>query len=534
MQDHSRRNLGWLASTFAMPVLCAGWATGQTRPAVEPDDARPSYEFRFGRSPGRTTYYVIENEFKDSAKISGEYVLGYSNAVFEKRTIKQTQRPPTTNRAEAEPEPMSVEWFCDRYEARQGGSYIKKAKFDSLKHTYPVVQLRELAQVPQSTVTFVLDPLTGVASSVVARPGPARGPPTKERLCDTARRCLVNRENAERILFVFGELYFPKEPKRVGDSWTITYRTNHKNYGMLRTELKCTLGAVRDEDSSQIATIQLIGKVTLEGGAAVARAGEPEPSAASRPVVPAQSDTATRPTSQAATTRSVTPTTTRPTSRETASARVPPRPTPPRRARANDPPRTLDRAVCRGTVRFDLTNGELVEMTLRRELEFGRELRAKNKPEQRSSHARQTESHKIRIRRHLTPPPQPVIAGGPKPPPEPKQAASPRPFTLDGKRPSTPGPRRRTTQPARTPRPVAGRATTRRARPVYNDGRRVKTSGRIPASPPRRPTKGRPATRPPRKNQGTPTSRPSMRPALRPIRPPAARPTSRPQSRPTS
>ncbi len=167
---HSLRRFVWLAMAWAVLVSAA---RAQSPTAV--DDTDPPIDIRFKRDPGRVTWYTIENQFVDSAEISGEYILGYSNTVFQKRTIAQSQ-PADTNAAAGM---IPFHWTCIRYEAWQRGSYLKKADFDSLVHTYPVGPLRKLAPVPKSTVTFQFDAITGEAEGVVARPGPTQGPASR-------------------------------------------------------------------------------------------------------------------------------------------------------------------------------------------------------------------------------------------------------------------------------------------------------------------------------------------------------------------
>ena len=201
---------------------------------------------------------------------------------------------------------------------------------------------------------------------------------------------------------------------------------------------------------------------------------------------------------------------TRPAAPGTIRRAVPPRAAA-SRPRQVRPPRTLDRAKYRGTVRFDLTRGEIVEMTFRRELEFGRMLNAKKKPGQPSSRARQTESYKVRVLRLLERPAMSVVAGGPKPPPEPKNSAPPPKFN------PRPNPRfaaaRSGSSPATRPTtagPPKKKVAKPRTTPLFGGGGEDLKAKRRRARvhPKARATQG--AQRPPR-----PASRPTTRPSTR-------------------
>ncbi len=449
-------------------VVSAAWPWSRTAEADPPGAAGDTYAIRFQLEPGRTIYYVVENEFIDGAAISGQIPLSFRDTVSDKRTLIQTvlaptSRPATRPAGKADPLPR-VRWTCDRYEVREHASFRKDVQFDSLRHTYPTSALRQLVQVPGATATFSMDPITGRVSSIQTQPGPTTAPATRQKLSGTAKHCLVNRENVQKLAMYLGAFYLPEQPQPVGGTWTITHREPQKSYGTVVTKLTCTLLSVREEAGSQIATIDLRGEAHLDKDPPprppppLRRPGYATPTtrpAPSRSINTAALRQATGrlPTSRPARWSTTLPITTRPVrmdtppppnmkpifpptslpadwrTRRTPASRPARRETPPirpptpsarsRRRTKPDDERRLNRSVCTGTVQFDLTHGEVVEMVLHRELEFGKTLKG-SKPDQASTQARQTTSHSLRVKRYLKAPPKPIIQGGPKPPPEPE------------------------------------------------------------------------------------------------------------------
>ncbi|MCZ6816370.1 MAG: hypothetical protein O7F76_06670, partial [Planctomycetota bacterium] len=356
-----------LLSIVAMPALAAA---GDPVPRTDSEAAdEEAYAFRFMFTPARTIYYVIENDYSDGAAISAQIPLAYNDSVIERRTyIQETQTPTTRDSGKSAKNLVGpVQWICDRYEVRQQGSFREDAAFDSLRNTYPVAALRGLSKVHGSKIIFMMDPATAKPASVQTRPGSTVAPTTSDRLSSTAQKCLVSGSNAERMLNDMGTLYFPDGPKRVGETWTLTHRTNHKSFGTTITKLDCTLRSVRDVDGSQIATIDLHGQIKM---ATAPGLSAPPASAAEK-----GTDQKAQVANVTATTHPTTHPTTQPTTapvsktrgRQVARDKRPPRTAPARLAK-KDEKRRLERAVCTGSVEFDLSHGEVVRMNIHREI----------------------------------------------------------------------------------------------------------------------------------------------------------------------
>ncbi|MCZ6683374.1 MAG: hypothetical protein O7B26_09320, partial [Planctomycetota bacterium] len=416
-----------------------------------------------------------------------------------------------------------VQWICDRYEVRQQGSFREDAAFDSLRNTYPVAALRGLAKVHGSKIIFMMDPATAKPASVQTRPGSTVAPTTSDRLSSTAQKCLVSGSNAERMLNDMGTLYFPDGPKRVGETWTLTHRTNHKSFGTTITKLDCTLRSVRDVDGSQIATIDLHGQIKM---ATAPGLSAPPASAAEK-----GTDQKAQVANVTATTHPTTHPTTQPTTapvsktrgRQVARDKPPPRTTPARLAK-KDEKRRLERAVCTGSVEFDLTHGEVVRMNIHREIALVKTLSG-GKSDKTPVQANQTQAHTFRVRRYQSRPRYPIIQGGPKPPPEPVKKASPakpfrrRPTTrvADAKRRAAKGRNRRSEK--LTDKPTAKRQPLRKN--PNRTARKGANKRRTPTSQPRDPRSQRPTSRPAGAKRPRTINRPTSQPAKVPTTRPA-------------
>lgn len=191
--------------------------------------------------------------------------------------------------------------------------------------------------------------------------------------------------------------------------------------------------------------------------------------ATSRPVVSPQA--ASRPVSPSTQPR---PVTTAPT------ASAPAKPT--------EEPFKMERSLLSGTIKFDVTHGRLVDLTLRSDMGFGKLMHS----DQGDMKIKQGSAQTLRIHGSTTPPPRPIIQGGPKPPVEPEQP---------GVRPPLPPPKptTRSTQPNKTPvatqpttRPVAGTQVT----PALQSQPKAPVATSRPAGPIVAPRHGTPSTQP--------------------------------------
>jgi hypothetical protein len=361
---------------------------------------------------------VIENDFRDYGGVPP--LLSYSTSVKDRRFIVQRVLPPEPGQPSNPGRSglIDVSWECDRYEVHERGMK-EETSFDSLRDLYPPPTLWELGGIPGSIVKFTIDPRTGKAAGIQARLASIAGGGTPGKLSHIAERCTLNIENLQRLLQDLGPLYLPDSSKRVGESWTKTFRENHKSLGVVVTELTCTLRSVGDQDHGGAAEIDLNGRLSLENGAKNSREGTGTTSAASQ------------------------------------------------KSPSNNRQYRLDKAECNGSVQFDLVRGMLLQLTLHREVEFVADLEA-TQPNPIATQIRSGAAQDLRVRVSDAPAPKPVIVGGPRPPVVPADdrpkthSPSPtsRPTTRQaGPSPENLGPAARPpvpTQPTRQP------ATTRR------------------------------------------------------------------------
>jgi len=416
------------------PNKLGGTGVSPVIPSPDDDSDSPAYTIRYAYRPDVVNYYVIENELRDSGGVPGW--LSYTTTARDKRTIIQRVLPPKSPSEDAPPPDslVNISWECDRYEIRER-NMKNETTFDSLRHTYPPPSLRELGQIPGSTSTFSIDSQTGRATQLKITPAKVTGPSSKKKLSRTAKRCKLTNKTLGKLLFDLGPFFFPDTPKRVGEHWTKTHREKHETVGMVTTELACTLRSVRQVGDRKIATIDLSGEVFLQSQ------GRP---------------TAT--TTAATTTPASTTATSRPGHIQSKKRR------PPRKKKETRKKKfTVEKAVCAGSVEFDLTRGELIEMTLHRELNCAAKL-AQSQPDSKvPSEIRTGIEHVLRVNVSRTPPSKPVIVGGPKPPPvPPEKVVKTKPKAKRS---------RATSQRNRSSKRSGRKATTQRAHPRHDRGR---------------------------------------------------------------
>lgn len=332
------------------------------RPDADAASGRPAYRIAYHFAPGEKRYLIVENEFRDHGGVPA--LLTFSTRVADRRSIIQTVLPPDPAMQPDKGESPFVRllWECDRYEVREKGM-TGEVSFDSLRDLYPLASLRQLGTIPGSKVTFSIHPETGRTRSRRLTPGPLKGPPVKRsRLSSTARRCALTDSNLRNVLDSLGPLFLPKGPVHVGDTWTNTRVENMKTFGRALTDYTFTLTDVREMDGRKIATIDVGGRIRLEK--------------------PSGPETKTSPGGRS-----------------------------PKRPKLRDG--RIDRATCNGLIEFDLTRGELVRLTLRRELDLSTVTEAKGG---KRMTLEKGASHVFRVEVHHRPPPKPVIVGGPQPP----------------------------------------------------------------------------------------------------------------------
>lgn len=462
---------------------------------------RIRYKFR----PDRPLYYIIENEFLDHGGVPA--LLTFTTQVNDKRTLIQrmdaAQTPPQRSPQRSTAKGLSVRltWDCDRYEAREE-SMKADVEFDSLRDTYPRVALRGLGGIPGSRVSFDYNRASRAFGNPRIVQGASAGPPTHKKLSRTTQKCELNKENLDDLFDDLSSLFLPIEPMPVGGAWSARRTDIIKNFGQSVTDYTFTLTEVREQDGRKIALIHVDGDVHLEQ----AEAAKPKrPGAAS---APARSQ--------------------------------------PAKAKSQQRDFKIDRAVCTGSIEFDITRGELIRLVLRRQLDLTAELESKDNQKV----ALETgSSHVLRVAVRDTPPPKPIIVGGPKDPPAEPVADARRGRGPQGR--ATPKKRGAATRPAtpRTPPPIAdpgqlkphirsGKKSSRLplAKPVptahaiekASGGRRPTGQGEIVGPPDPRSQKPVGDSKNLARPEGTP--QPGIRPSPVPA-PPTPQPTSRPASK---
>lgn len=347
-----------IAMLVAVSAVCGG--------PVEPPDARgPVYTIRFKLEPGKDLFYIIENQYRDSGGVPP--LLAYSTWAKDKKTIAQqvlpaSVRQPTTASA-TQPSGAYVTWRCDRYEASEQG-HKDKVSYDSIRDSYPPPSLMDLGGIAGSKATFILEPATGRAFDISLILTTNQGQSNRRHLSKTAEKCVWNQKTLAQLLDDMGPFYLPKGPVHVGDTWARSFSEVMKTFGTVTTQLRCTLRSVRPVEGRDVATIEIAGDVTLTPESKPA-------SATSRPA-----------------------TTSAPAANKPKDFRI-------------------DRAACNGSVEFDLSRGELVQLMLRRDLSFVADVSTPNSdPMQLKSGT----EHILRVKTSQTAPPRPIIVGGPKPP----------------------------------------------------------------------------------------------------------------------
>ena len=386
--------------------------------------------FMFSRDSTKKLYYVIEQEFREYGGVPP--LLSYTTTIKDRRAIHQRIMPQSTRQMKDESvvdTKVTVLWECDRYEVTEQGMR-DTLSFDSVRHTHPPTTLWELGGINGSKSSYFFDPATGEAQVLNVTPGKCAGESNRRPLTKIGARCQLTKENLAEMVDVMGAYWMPGKPVAVGETWSRTTSENMKTFGTVETTIRCTLDDISRRNGRRIATVQIEGSANLI----------PQTQPAANNARPGRGGRAGAAATTQATHGS---STTQPTSGPAAPAAGAPPKKPEREFQ-------IDKFACKGTVEFDLDRGELASMNLQRELAFVAKVESeKSGPMELHSGSSQT----IKIKSGHTPPPKPIIVGGPKPPdvpeePEPRRPTPPTRRTVPG---------RATTLPAdiRTPQPPA-------------------------------------------------------------------------------
>lgn len=337
-----------------------------------------AYRLAFKYRPGDKLYYTIENKIRDSGGVPP--LLTYTTSIEDRRFITQhilPQTPEQKNTASLR-RLVNISWECDRYDVREIGMKDESV-YDSLRHTYPPSPIRRLGGIPGSTSTFLLNPRTGEASRVrVQLATVSGGSGGRGKLSKIAEKVQLSVTNLKDLLDDLGPFYLPTRSVCVGEQWVRTQRETHRTFGTIITKVTCTLESVQDMDGRQVATILIEGELSLQQ-----KPEEPD--------------------------RTPESATTKPARRR------------PLKTSAKD--YKIDKQACSGRVEFDITRGELIELTLRREREFVADVDAE-KTSGLVTEIRQATAHELKVSTSRDAPRYPTIIGGPKPPIEPIDAPS--------------------------------------------------------------------------------------------------------------
>ncbi len=362
------------SSVAGSAAATATGAPAGDKPDTPDDPSLRRFAYRF--VPGVELHYVIENQFRESGGVPP--LLSYSTSIKDRKTVSQRVM---SNRAVYSGDgsnplgPIStLIWKFERYEVEEQGMK-GKASYDSVRHSYPPPSLWDLGGIAGAKCSISAQP-DGKAAPVSITLAKVAGGDQRSSPSKLASKCKLVTENLAELLKDMGPFWMPDGPVRVGDRWSRVTIENMKTFGNVKTEVDFTFRSLDRLEDREIASIEFVGNVTLE---------PPTNSAASQP-----------------------------TSR-------PGRPAPPQQK-----PREfqIDRSVCSGSIKFDLTLGRLLELNIRRELSFVAHIESeKSGPME----LRTGSAHFLKVASSVTAPPMPVIIGGPVPPPiPPSEKITPR------------------------------------------------------------------------------------------------------------
>lgn len=390
----------WIPTAMTALVLLSGIApliASQPVEADSPQDDAPAYKFALRFDPAETVYYEIESEFRDSGGVAP--LLTYTATLKDRRTITQRANSPTSQPMAMPGSGMlSLVWECDRYEAREQ-SMKEEEVYDSHRHLYPPASMRELEAIAGSRTAFLLLPETGDIHNITLTPAPLTCPiPRRGSMGKTIERSTLTAPNMKFMLEALAASWFPKEPKRVGDTWTVSTSEPQTNVGAIHITTRCTLRSVRQVEGRDIALIDLTSDLKLEPIA------EPEP-----PASPVVVNSASQPTTQPA--QVMPPATsqageTHPAATQPVTTRPIAYPRPPRKQTKDF---RLDKSAYSGTIEYDLTRHRPIQVSLRKEISVVADVESQTTGKMQ---IRQATTQLLKIRTLAGPPARPPLVGG--------------------------------------------------------------------------------------------------------------------------
>ncbi|HPF41622.1 MAG TPA: hypothetical protein P5081_16640 [Phycisphaerae bacterium] len=349
---------------------------------VELPTGEKAYRLRYKLPKRETRYLTIENDFRDRGGIPG--LLTYSAEAGCRITLEQkwddAGKSPArrTDRKETDDSKhtSSLSWRVQRYEARDRALGTEH-RFDTLRDAYPVAAMRRLGTANGAVVNFERDAWSGVVSRLRIQPGRSIGPATRLKLSKTTQKCLLDNDHLNRLFDDIGPLILPRTPRKVGETWTRTRDRIIKNFGKSVTTYRLTLNRVTENGEGD-----LLAEVDIRGGVEL----RPDPIPPANPIKP----------------------------KKNAAPRNGKKP---RRPQNNDANKRhefeLDSATINGAFVFNITQGMLVDMTLRRESAISADMESEQMGEMSLENS---EAHTLRVRTSTEAPAMPIIVGGPKPP----------------------------------------------------------------------------------------------------------------------
>lgn len=376
----------WSPAAATALVLLSGVApliAFRPAEADSPQSDSPAYKFELRFDPSETVYYEIESEFRDSGGVAP--LLTYTATIKDRRTITQRANSPTSQPLAMPGSGMqSLVWECDRYEAREQ-SMKEEESYDSHRHLFPPASMRELEAIAGSKTAFLLLPETGAIHNITLTPAPLTCPiPRRGSMGKTIERSTLTPTNMKLVLEALAATWFPKEPRRVGDTWTVSSVESQTNVGAIHITTRCTLRSVRQIEGREVALIDLTSEMKLEQ--------IPESQQPGSPVV---ANPASQPTTQPA--QVIPPVESQPVqghapATQSATTRPVAYPRPPRKQTKDF---RLEKGAFSGTVEYDLTRHRPIQITLRKEISVAADVDSQSMGKMQ---IRQATAHLLKIR----------------------------------------------------------------------------------------------------------------------------------------
>lgn len=402
------------------------WLGVAVRPAAADDNKPVEFKLQFGDQP---LYYEIETEFRDSGGVPP--LISYSTSIKDRRSIIQRKNSPTSQPVVTPGSPLvSVWWDCDRYEAREQGMK-EESVYDSLRHTFAPGSLHELEGNADCKVAFLIDPSKADVSNILITPGVISNTALRRgSMGKTVEKCCPTQGTFKNLLDNMAWLWWPQGPKKVGDHWDRTLVEPQGTFGILTTVVTTKLVGIKKVEGRDVAMLDITSQVTLKPtpppavnpaiqkqpvhqpvNPAIHRGQPITPKSPNVTLPPPKKPQPAAPGVNKSPTPQMTPSQPGAAAPTTQPARVPT--SAPVQKSPQQKEFRMEKGTLSGNVEFDLTRGEIVQVTVRRESMFVADVESQGmgKMQLRSGTAQS-----VHFKASHTPPPKPVIVGGKTPP----------------------------------------------------------------------------------------------------------------------